>query len=170
MHLTYELTASEYIAAQNLHYRRTPLGFIFMVILYVAAPMLGLFLVLGVASIIRQTGVSISSISQLLYPLFLALTPLWFHLYMRSRFKARQVSNAPYVVDIEEDRLVEEIPGSLKCIVAWAAVKRFRESKKVLVIYVSRISFIVIPRRVLGKEEYSHLIALLRQKLSSRVA
>jgi hypothetical protein len=56
-----------------------------------------------------------------------------------------RVSNGPCLIDIGEDKIVTEMPGFSKSTVEWAAIKRYREAGKVLMLYVTRSSFIVIP-------------------------
>jgi hypothetical protein len=60
------------------------------------------------------------------------------------------------------------MPGVSRSTVEWIAVKRYRESRKILLIYLSRSSFYAIPRRALQEEEHPELIALLDRKLKSR--
>ncbi len=167
MRLTYELTASEFVAAQNLHSRRSPVGFVSLAICYVIVPLLGVFLMLSVVSFPKD-GFTLSSISQEFVPLLLTLTPLWLHLYWRYRFRAIRISKEPCVLDFEDDRIVTEMSGVSRSTVEWIAIKKYRESKRMLLIYLSRASFIAIPRRACEKQEYVELIALLKRKISSR--
>ena len=166
MRITYELTAAEFIAAQSLHSRRNPLGYVSLVICYFIAPLLGVFFMLSVVSF-HKVGFNLSSISQELLPLFITLTPLWLHLYWRYRFKSSRVSSNPCVIDFGEDRIVTEMPGFSRSTVEWIAIKKYRESKKMLLVYISGISFYAIPRRACEKGEYIELMALLKRKLSS---
>ena len=166
MRITYELTAAEFIAAQSLHSRRNPLGYVSLVICYFIAPLLGVFFMLSVVSF-PKVGFNLSSISQELLPLFITLTPLWLHLYWRYRFKSSRVSSNPCVIDFGEDRIVTEMPGFSRSTVEWIAIKKYRESKKMLLVYISGISFYAIPRRACEKGEYIELMALLKRKLSS---
>ena len=167
MRLTYELTAAEFIAAQSLHSRRNPLGYINLIICYLIAPLVGVFFMLSVVSL-PKVGFNLSSISQEFLPLLIALAPLWLHLYWRYRFKSSRVSSSPCVIDFGEDRIVTEMPGFSKSTVEWIAIKKYRESKKVLLVYISGVSFYAIPRRAFEKGEYIELIALLKRKLSSQ--
>jgi hypothetical protein len=167
MRVTYELTSAEFVAAQNLHSRKSPGAFIGYGICYLFAPAFGVFLMFGVISSLKGE-LSFSSILDLLFPILFILTPLWLNLYLRYRFKASRVSSGPCVIDFEEDRIDAEIPGYSKSAVEWIAIKKYRESKRILLIYLSRTSFFVIPRRACEKEEYPKLIALLKKKLAQR--
>jgi YcxB-like protein len=164
--ITYELTADEFIAAQSLHSRRNLLGYINLAICYLIGPLLGIFFMLSVFSF-PKVGFNLSSLSQELFPLLITLSPLWLHLYWRYRFKSSRVSNSPCVIDFGDDRIVTEMPGFSKSTVEWVAIKKYRESKKMLLIYLSGVSFFAIPRRVCEKGEYVELIELLKRKLSS---
>src|SRR5271168_3191259 len=95
MRLTYKLTASEYVAANYLHWRRNPLLFLVDVFNYIAAPLLGLMLIFGNAIEIRRHGLTVSSILGLLPPIAITLIPLWIHLYLHYRFKSSRVSDGP---------------------------------------------------------------------------
>jgi hypothetical protein len=59
------------------------------------------------------------------------------------------------------------MPGFSRSTVEWIAIKKYRESKKMLLVYISGISFYAIPRRACEKGEYIELMALLKRKLSS---
>jgi len=167
MRITYELTAAEFIAAQRLHSRRNPLGYFSFAICYVVAPLLGILLMLSVVSF-PKVGFNLSSLSKELLPLLITLTPLWLHLYWRNRFKSSRVSNRPCVIEFEEERIVSEMPGFSRSTVEWAAIKKYRKSKRMLLVYISGTSFWAIPCRAFEKEQYSELLLLLRRKLSSR--
>jgi YcxB-like protein len=167
MRIMYELTAAEFIAAQRLHSRRNPVGYFNLAICYVVAPLLGIFLMLSVVSF-PKVGFNLSSISKEIVPLLITLTPLWLHLYWRNRFKSSRVSSTPCVIEFDEDRIVSEMPGFSRSTVEWIAIKKYRESKKMLLIYISNVSFWAIPCRACEKEQYTELLGLLRRKLSSR--
>jgi hypothetical protein len=164
MRITYELTADEFIAAQSLHSRRNPLGYINLAICYLVGPLLGIFLMLSVVSF-PKVGFNLSSLSQEFLPLLITLSPLWLHLYWRYRFRSSRVSNSPCVIDFGEDRIATEMPGFSKSTVEWIAIKKYRESKKMLLVYVSGVSFFAIPRRAFGGGGYIELITLLKRKL-----
>lgn len=167
MRITYKLTAADYIAAQNFHSRRGPIGFLSIGICYFVAPIVGIFLLLSVVNF-RQAGVSFSTLSELFLPLLITLAPLWLYLYWRYRFRASRVSEGPCILDFGEDHIESEMPGVSRSTVEWIAVKRYRENRKILLIYLSRSSFYAIPRRALQEEEHPELIALLDRKLKSR--
>jgi hypothetical protein len=166
MRVTYELTSAEFVSAQNLHFCRGTFGLINATFSYFVAPIVGLLLI----SIIPfwRDGIGVSTGSRLLASLFIGLLPLWLYLYWRYRFTASRVSNNPCVIDLEEDRIESEMPGFSKGVVEWAAIKKYREGGKVLLIYVSRTSFFIIPRRACASAEYPELIALLERKLASK--
>jgi hypothetical protein len=164
MRMTYKLTAAEFIAAQSLHSRRNPLGYINLAVCYLIGPLLGVFFMLSVVSF-SKVGFNLSSLSQELLPILITLSPLWLHLYWRYRFKSSRVSNNPCVIDFEEDRIIAEMPGYSKSAVEWIAIKKYRESKKMLLVYVSGVSFFPIPRRACERGEYIDLIDLLKRKL-----
>jgi hypothetical protein len=166
MRITYKLTAVEFIAAQSLHSRRNPLGYISLAICYFIAPLLGvLFMLSGV--LFFKAGSIFSLTSQEFLGLLITLSPLWLHLYWRYRFKSSRVSGSPCVIDFGEDRIDTEMPGFSRGTMEWIAIKRYRESKKMLLVYVSGISFFAIPRRACANEDYIELISLLKGKLLS---
>ena len=135
MRVTYKLSAAQFLSAQNLHFCRGPFGLISAGFSYFVAPILGFLLILIIP--FWRDGFRSSTISQLLAPLFIGLLPLWLYLYWRYRFKASRVSNDPCVIDFEEDRICSEMPGFSKGVVEWAAIKKYREGGKVLLIYIS---------------------------------
>jgi hypothetical protein len=164
MQVAYQLTAAEFVAAQRLHMGRGPLGFFSVAFSYFVAPILGLLLILVIP--FWRDGITFSSIMRLIPPLLILLLPIWLSLYWRYRFRASRVSDSPCVIDFEEDRISSEMPGFSKGIVEWAAIKKYREGAKVLLIYVSRTSFFVVPRRACESGDFSSLRALLDRKLA----
>src|SRR5271168_4842964 len=134
----------------------------------IAASLLGLMLIFGNAIEIRRHGLTVSSILGLLPPIAITLIPLWIHLYLHYRFKSSRVSDGPCLIDFGEDNIVTEMPGFSKSTVEWAAIKKYREAGKILMLYVSRTSFIVIPKRAIGPEEFPMLLSLLQRKLSPK--
>jgi hypothetical protein len=167
MQVTYKLTAAEFVAAQRLHLGRGPLGFLSIAFSHFVAPVLGLLLILIIP--FWRDGITGSTITQLIPALFILLLPVWLSLYWRHRFRASRVSNSPCVIDFEDDRISTETPGFSKGVVEWAAIKNYREGEKVLLIYVSRTSFFVVPRRACDNEDFSSLEAVLDRKLAQRV-
>jgi len=115
-----------------------------------------------------KEGFTLSSLAKEILPILITLAPLWIHLYWRDRFKSSRVSNGPCIVDFEKKRIVSEMPGVSRSTVEWAAIKKHRESKRMLLVYISGVSFWAIPRRAFTKEQYDELLPLLREKLSSR--
>ena len=166
MRITYKLTAAEFVAAQGLHSRRNPLGYINVAICYLIAPLGGVFFMLSVVSF-SKVGLNLSSLSQEVLPLLIPLAPLWLHLYWRYRFKSSRVSSNPCVIDFGEERIITEMPGFSKSTVEWISIKGYRESKKMLLVYLSGVSFYAIPRRSFEKGDYIMLIALLKRKVQS---
>ena len=164
MRLTYKLTAGEYVSAQRLHLGRGFPGFVRIAFFYVFLPILGFLLILCLPW--ARDGVTISTMTWLPAPLIVLFTPVWLSLYSRYRFRASRVTNSPCNIDFEEGQIFSEMPGYSKSTIEWAAIKNYREGAKVLLIYVSRTSFFVVPRRACEKEEFSELIALLDRKLA----
>ena len=56
------------------------------------------------------------------------------------------------MIDFEVDRIVTEMPGVSRSTVEWIAIKKYRESKKMLLVYVSGVSFYALPRRALERK------------------
>jgi len=166
MRITYQLTSAEFIAAQSLHSRRNPLGYINLAICYIVGPLLGVFFMLSVVSF-PKAGFNLSSLALEFLPLLITLSPLWLRLYWRHRFKSSRVSNSPCVIDFGEDRIVTEMPGLSRGTMEWIAIKKYRESKKMLLVYVSGVSFFAIPRRAFENSDYLELISLIKRKLSA---
>jgi hypothetical protein len=164
MRIIYELTAAEFTAAQSLHSRRNPLAFVNLLVCYILGPLSGVFLMLSVVSF-PKAGFNLSSLSREILPLLITLSPFWLHLYWRYRFKLSRVSSGPCVIDFEEDCIVTEMPGVSRGTVQWIAIKKYRESRKMLLIYISGVSFYALPRRAFDKEEYTDLVGLLKRKL-----
>jgi hypothetical protein len=167
MRISYQMTPGEYVAAQMLNYRSSIQGVILLTIYWIAVPAFGLFMLIGAGSIARSSGYTLSSLSGLIAPALFLLMPLWLHLYFRHRFRSTRISDSACCFDFEDQNITTEMPGFSKSTVEWAAVKKYRTSKKMLLIYLSRASFLVIPVRALAASEYEELIAILRRKKSS---
>lgn len=166
MRVTYKLTAVEFVAAQHLHFRSGPIGFVMAAFSFFVAPVFGILLAFIVP--FWRDALTASTVSGLIPALILISMPMSLYLYWRYRFEASRVSNSPCVIDFEEVRIGSEMPGFSKGNIEWAAIKEYRESAKVLLIYVSRTAFIVIPRRACEGAEYAELISLLDRKLASK--
>jgi YcxB-like protein len=166
MRVAYKLTEAEFVSAQRLHTGRGFLGFVSIAFFYFVAPIVGFLLIYCI--LLRRDGNTFPSMTGLLAPLIILLAPVWFSFYWRYRFKASRVADSPCVIDFAEDRITSEMPGFSKSNIEWIAIKKYRKGAKVLLIYVSRTSFYIIPRRACENEDYAELIALLERKLASR--
>ncbi len=167
MRVSYQMTAGEYVAAQYLNYRNSTQGVVLLVFYWIAAPLFGLFMLVGAGSVARGSGYTLSSLTGLIVPALFLLTPLWLHLYLRHRFRLTRISDSTCHFNFEEENIATELLGFSNSTVEWAAVKKFRAGNKILLIYVSRASFLVVPVRAFGAGEYEGMIALLRRKMSS---
>ena len=167
MRVSYQLTAGEYVSAQHLNYRNSFGGRLALAFYYLAAPLFGVFLLFGAVSQARMSGFGVASVIGMLLPTFIVLTPLWLRLYLRYRFRLTRIADSACHIDFEDERINTELPGFCKSTVEWAAVRKYRESEKLLLIYVSRASFFAVPVRVLASGEKSELIALIGRKMSS---
>jgi hypothetical protein len=167
MRISYQMTAGEYVAAQMLNYQSSIQGVVLLAFYWIAAPAFGLFMLIGAGSVARASDYTLSALSGLIVPTLFLLTPLWLHLYLRYRFRLTRISDSACCFDFEEQNITTEMPGFSKSTVEWAAVKKYRASKRILLIYLSRASFLVVPTRAFAEGEYQELVATLRLKISS---
>jgi len=167
MRIGYQLTPGEYVAAQLLNYKSSVRGVTLLVFYWIAAPAFGLITLIGAISIARASGYTLSSLSGVIIPTLLLLLPLWLHLYLRYRFRLTRISDGACYFDFEEQYITTEIPGFSKGTVEWAAVKKYRANNRILLIYLSRASFLIVPIRALAAGELEDLLTTLRRKTSS---
>jgi hypothetical protein len=166
MRVSYQMTVGEYVAAQLLNYRTSTHGVFILIFYLIAAPILGFIMLIGAGSVAWRSGHTPSSLSGLVVPGLILFMPLWLQLFLRSRFRATRISDSVCRLNFEEDNINTELPGFSKSTIEWAAVKKYRASKRVLLIYVSRASFLVVPLRAFASGEYEGLVAILRRKMS----
>lgn len=166
MRLIYRLTASEFVAAQNLAARRKPVQFVCLIIIHFLMPVFGMFMVYG-NYVQLQRRELIWGFGEVLNLLFLAgffvIFPVWYHLYLRYRYRSTRVSEGDSILDLEDDHIECELPGLAKSRIEWAAVKKFIRNKKLILIYISKGSFIIVPCRVLNGEQQEELLSLLQR-------
>jgi hypothetical protein len=160
------LTPNEYVTAQLLNYRSSAEGVVLLIVYWIAGPAFGLIAMLGAGSIARASGFTLSSVTGLIVPTLLVFLPLWLHLYLRYRFRLTRISDGACYLDFDEECITTEMPGFSKGTVEWAAVKKWRANNKVLLIYVSRASFLVVPIRAFAAGEFEELVATLRRKIA----
>lgn len=168
MRISYRLTAGEFASAQLLNYRKSFGGILMLAFYYLIAPLVGLSLLLSPISLIRLHGFRVSYGLELLLPIFIVLMPLWLPIYLRYRFRLTMLFNNACVLEFEEDHIGTEVPGLAKSTFEWAAVDSYRENKQVVLIYLSRAAFLIVPVRTFAAGEHAELVTLVRRKMSSQ--
>jgi hypothetical protein len=101
---------------------------------------------------------------------FLVLLSVWMHFIgiprgVRRRFQQRKALQRPYTVDWNDEKLTvdgEDVHAGIK----WADFIRWREDGELILIYSSRMSFRILPKRTFpDQSSIAELSRLLQAKI-----
>jgi len=166
MQLAYTLTFADYLEAQRVHASRSTRAQVFRFLNWWFFPVLGLVLVIVSLVLWREGSPLITVTLVLLYGLFLISYRYLLQERVRKVYRETRRGGGARLLDIDDDHFFCEWPEVAKITVAWSAVKKFRESEKVLLIYVAPALFFIVPKRALSAEQYGQLVFLLNRKIT----
>ena len=169
MQLAYTLTFADYLEAQRVHASRSTRAQVFRFLNWWFFPVLGLVLVV-VSLVLWREGSPLITVSLvLLYGLFLISYRYLLQERVRKVYRETRRGAGATLLDIDDDHFICEWLDFAKISVVWPVVKKFRESEKVLLIYVAPALFFIVPKRALSPEQYGQLIFLLNRKITQHV-
>jgi uncharacterized protein YhhL (DUF1145 family) len=168
MLISYNLSLSDYLAAQHPHYRQTLSKRLSLILIYGVFPLLGiLFGFFYLLSLVHPTGKPFS-FTFVISTAFLLLIPLWFQFNLRRLYKKSRVSDENCNLQFTDENIYAEMPGYSKSTVERRAIRNYKEGGKAILLYMAPTRFFVVPKRVLKLGQRDELIALLDRKIETK--
>lgn len=168
MRLSYNLTLSDYLVAQHLHYWRKFSLRLILILNYLVFPLLGL------------VGLALYIISKVSHPqeawgagflpaiaILLAL-PVLFQFNLRRSYKKSRVTDADCIFELTDDNIQTDLPGYARSTIEWQAVRQYLENKKTILVYIAPTRFFVVPKRVLADGQREELLGLLERHIEPK--
>lgn len=165
MRLTYDITLRDYREAWWLHIRSDFSRRLTVLILYRIIPVLGLFAFYCAWWIWQNEQDTTETLA------WIIIGSMWSALVLVPSFRIRRLyaqsgmNRGNWNIDISSDGVVITQPGMVESRYKWASIQRFVEDNRVLLLYVSQIRFIPVPRRVLSADQQEELHRLLSAQL-----
>jgi hypothetical protein len=163
MKLNSQLAWTDYLKAQYLHMRPGTLG---GVLRYVFLGFIVLIAIAGMAPVIAAGGWSESWPFFIPIFLLLVLIPLYFYVFLPRRvrhlFDQNKELGAPIEHEITPEGLTttSQYGNSSR---PWSIFRKWKENKDLLVLYITDIQFIMIPKRFCTPEQLTALHGYLDQ-------
>ncbi len=157
MKINSQLAWTDYLKAQYLHRQRGT---------YV---LLGVFVLVSIAGMAYQVAVNGWSESWPFFippPLLVVIISLYYYVSLRRRvhhlFEQNKELGAPVELEITSEGLTttSQYGNSNR---PWSLFRKWKESKDLLMLYITDIQFIMLPRRFFTDEQYAALHAYLDQ-------
>lgn len=95
--------------------------------------------------------------------IFLFYTPVTLKVRSKSQLKNSKVFENPIIYVLGEET-IQSIQGEAKEEMAWANIMKVRSTKKSIIIYVTRIRAVILPKKAMG-EQYSQVVELIKEKV-----
>ena|SRR5579871_2294694 len=168
MQIAYTLTFLEFLEGQRVHESRSTKTRVLRFLNWWFFPLLGAVLVLCSILLWREGSPWVTVIVVFVYGLFLVSYRLLLLGRAKSKYINTRRGDGSVVAELGEDQIVVQWPDTARTVATWAAAKNFRESEKVLLLYVAPAIFYIIPKRVLSPDQLSELLVLLNKKLILR--
>lgn len=156
---SYRLSLANYRSALALHYRskgrwRSPLN------LFILFPAIGLFYFIGdMIHAFRHDSVG-SDRGQLILSLCMMALPLLYIYSTGKQFKsmfARSSTDTSLSIDINDQRILTEMPGFTETTILWKAVVKFAQNEKVTLFYLAEVRFLFVPTNAFSVEQRTEL-------------
>ncbi len=165
--MRFNLDFQDYMSAQRLHAKRAIWPRVSFFLSWWSNPVVGLCL-LGEAFFLWYK----HGFNSALIILFIAgVGFICWPYYLRMRYKAlyrkTRKGNTDTELTFNEYRFLAVIPDFAKSEYSWNAVRSWRESDQVLMIYIAPALFVAIPKRALSEPQLHDLRALLRSKVTA---
>ncbi len=158
MEIRYEPTADEHADVQMAHTKTLSIYYAFQV--------LGLlFLVVGVV-LLPKLGLGFSLLQFLLGVGLLLWNYVFLPAYSKRDFRKHPDLAGPMLIRTGEEGIELEGENS-KSYIKWPLITRFRETPRVLMLYIGARNFIAVPKRSLSAAEQDQFRTLVQQKIQS---
>lgn len=163
MKITGQLTLQDYLHAQSLHARRV--WWVQLLVVLAALPLIGGYVSVMVPDIAAHGWVNLGYYLWLPVVIVLALLLYYFVALprrVRRLFEQQKALSAPFEHEITPDGLVSSNQYG-RSTRPWAHFLKWKESRDILLLYVSDLQFVLIPKRFCTAEQLEALRAQLAQ-------
>jgi hypothetical protein len=172
MQVKYKVTVSDYRNAVALHYRlkgrwRSPLN------LYKFISIVGALLLISdlIDAFCRNDYFSGGYVATLIIPLFMLSLPFLYRYSTLKQFKnifPHSATDSTLMMDIDEERILSEMPGFTESKILWNAVVKFAQNEKVTLIYLAEIRFLFVPTNAFTPAQRTELNDLVARHVVKR--
>jgi hypothetical protein len=164
MQLQFQLSLSDYLAAQRLHAKRSFWSRLIRVLTRYIYPAIGL-LFLGLSLQLIFDKASNGSVSTMIIcGIVLVGCPIYLHFQLRRCYKRTRSGKDGCQLTFGEDRI--GIQGQYsKGEMEWKGIRSFRDDKNVFLLYLAPARFIAIPKRVCTDEQIDEIRSLLLRQV-----
>jgi len=159
MHFEFRLTFKDYFTALSLHARRGLVPFVFHVLALYIFPVWGLCLL----ALTIMNGNERADFWSYAAPAYLIGCPFLVLFLYRLKFKRSQMDSGECTLDLGDVILVRGRHSKTE--LEWSAIKRYKEGKKMFLLYLAPGKFIPIPKRVCSGQDAAELRALLQERV-----
>jgi hypothetical protein len=167
MRLSYDITLRDHREAWWLHIRTDLARRLTVLVLYRALPVLGLFAFYCAWWIWQNEQDTTETIAWIIIGSMwcaLALVPS-FRIHRLYRQSGMDRGNCN--VDISSDSIIVTQPGMVESRYQWRSIQRYVENDRMLLLYLTPVRFLPLPRRAFTAEQYQELQHLLATRLPS---
>jgi hypothetical protein len=171
MHLPLDfiLTFDDYLDAQRLHSRRGWWPRVNWLMTGIGFPIWGV-LILAFAFLIHGPGVGWEPIVFMsACGIFLLAYPFYVRFKLKRCFIRTRIDSGECSIELGDD-IIRTHSSATRSEIEWKAVRSFRESKKVILLYLAPAKFILIPKRVCSAGQTEELRGLIQSRLKSASA
>jgi hypothetical protein len=161
MRISFHITMRDYHNAWWLHIRSNLARRLTVLGLYRVVPVFGLFAFYCAWWIWQNEQDTTETIA------WVIIGSMWSALVLVPSFRIRRLyrqtgtDRGEWNVHISSDGIVVVQPGMVESRYQWRSIVHFAESDRVLLLYLSQIRFLPLPRRALSAEQYSELEQLV---------
>ena len=162
MHVDYEVAEKDFLQAQDLAMKKSPLWLMrWMRLLF---PLAGAAAVVFLAAAIAHDGFKVNIIGGALIALWLVSTPIWVRGTQKRLYAKARHFHGPMSLDTDDNGIRVKGDG-IDSRMAWSNFASFFEDDHSFVIYQSSAIFHPIPKRTLSAEQ----VAALRECLAQNI-
>jgi hypothetical protein len=106
-------------------------------------------------------------------PICFLLLPLLYLYSTKKQFRnifPHSRTDLPLTIDIDDERIITEMPGFSEGKIFWNAIVEFVQNDKITLFYLAKSRFIFVPTKVFSKEQRTELSDLVARHVVKRKA
>ena len=167
MRLQYELTLQDFLAAQQLHAKRSARAQFNYVGCFYIFPIVGILSLAFYFMVMRRSPTQFGLAEVLVAGggVILLLLPLYTLWCWRRAYTRTRTGLGGCTLDFEAEQIKSRMEHASSEI-GWPAIQRFAEGKKAFLLYFAQASFLVVPKRVCSAEQIDELRTLFQSKIT----